>query len=75
MKRNIQNRTYITIRILKHNNKNTQFTKLNISIQNIQSYITKHTTIYIKIYNHIQQNIQPYIAKYTTIYSNTYNHI
>jgi hypothetical protein len=28
-KQNIQNRTYITIRIHKHNNKNTLFTKLN----------------------------------------------
>ena len=35
-KQNIQN---ITIRIHKHNNKNTQFTKLNISTQNIQPYI------------------------------------
>ena len=29
---------YITIRIDKHNNKNTQFTKLNRSTQNIQPY-------------------------------------
>jgi hypothetical protein len=28
-----QNRTYITIRIHKHNNKHTQFTKLNRSIK------------------------------------------
>jgi len=45
MKQNTQNRTYITIRIINititihtHNNKNTQFTKLNRSIQNIQAY-------------------------------------
>ena len=37
-KQNIQSRTYITIRIHKHNNKNTYFTKLNKSIQNIQPY-------------------------------------
>ena len=36
-KQNIQNRTHITIRI--HNNKNTTFTKLNKSTQNIQPYI------------------------------------
>jgi hypothetical protein len=30
---------YITIRIHKHNNKNTQFTKLNRSTQNTQPYI------------------------------------
>ena len=29
MKQNTQNRTYVTIRIHKHNNKNTQLTKLN----------------------------------------------
>jgi len=41
MKQNTQNRTHITIRIHKHNNKNTQFTilKLKRSIQNIQLYI------------------------------------
>ena len=38
-KQNMQNRTYITVRIHKHNNKNTQFTKLNKSIQNIHPYI------------------------------------
>jgi hypothetical protein len=32
----IQNRTNIAIRIYKHNNKNTQLTKLNKSIQNMQ---------------------------------------
>jgi hypothetical protein len=37
-KQNIQNGTYITIRIYKHN-KNTLFTKLNKSMQNIQPYI------------------------------------
>jgi hypothetical protein len=31
--------TSITIRIHKHNNKNTQFTKLNKGIQNIQPHI------------------------------------
>jgi hypothetical protein len=39
MKQNIQNRTYITIRIHKYNNKNTQFTKLNRNTQNTQPYI------------------------------------
>ena len=39
IKQNAQNRTYITIRIHKHNNKNTQFTKLNRSTQNTQPYI------------------------------------
>jgi len=39
MKQNTQNRTHATMRIHKHNNKNTQFTKFNISIQNIQPYI------------------------------------
>jgi len=34
-----QNRTYITIRIHKHNNKNTKLTKLNKSIKNIQPYM------------------------------------
>ena len=43
MKQNTQNRTYITIRIHKHNNKNTQFTKLNKNIQNIQPYIYNDT--------------------------------
>ena len=38
-KQNIQSRTYITIRIYKHNNKNTGFTKLIKSIQNVQPYI------------------------------------
>ena len=37
-KQNIQNRTYITIRIHKHKNKNTQITKLNKSTQNIITY-------------------------------------
>jgi hypothetical protein len=37
MKQNVHNGTYITIRIHKHN-KNTQFTKLNRSKQNIQRY-------------------------------------
>jgi hypothetical protein len=36
---NIQDRIYITIRIHKHKDKNTLFTKLNRSIQNIQPYI------------------------------------
>jgi hypothetical protein len=35
MKQNIQNRTYITIRIHKHN-KDTQLTELNKIIQNLQ---------------------------------------
>ena len=35
MKHNTQTRTYITIRIHKHSNTNTQFTKLNTSILNI----------------------------------------
>ena len=39
MKTEILKRTYITIRIHKHNNKNTYLTKLNKSIQNIQPYI------------------------------------
>jgi len=39
MKQITQNRTYITIRIHKHNNENTQFTKSNRSVQNIQPYI------------------------------------
>jgi len=39
-KQNIQNRAYITIRKHKHNNKNTQFTKLNKSKQNIQTYLS-----------------------------------
>ena len=39
LKQNIQKGTYITIRIHKHNNTNTQFTKLNKNIQNIQQYI------------------------------------
>ena len=46
MKQNTQNRTYTTIRninitlkIHKHNNKDTSSTKLNISIQNLQPYI------------------------------------
>jgi len=34
-----QKRTYITIRIHKIKDKNTQFTKLNRSIQNIHPYI------------------------------------
>ena len=38
-KQNMQNRTHITIRIHKRNNKNIWFTKLNKSIQNIQPYI------------------------------------
>jgi hypothetical protein len=38
-KQNIQNRTYITIRIYKQNNKNTWFTKLNKCTQNTQLYI------------------------------------
>ena len=33
VKQNTQNRTYVTIRIHKRNNKNTQFTKLNRSMQ------------------------------------------
>jgi len=33
------NRTYVTVRIHKHNNKETWFTKLNRSIQKIQPYI------------------------------------
>jgi hypothetical protein len=36
-KQNTQNRIYITIRI--HKNKNTKFTELNRSVQNIQPYI------------------------------------
>ena len=39
---NMQNRAYITIRIHKHNNKNTQFTELNKIPQNIT---TVHTVI------------------------------
>ena len=39
MKQNTQNGTYIKGRIHKHNNKITQFTKLNRSIQNTQTYI------------------------------------
>jgi hypothetical protein len=41
MKQNEQNRTYITIRIYKHNNKNTSFTKL-------QTEAYKAYNIYIK---------------------------
>ena len=32
---------YITVKIHKHKNKNTQLTKLNKSTQNIQTYIYK----------------------------------
>jgi hypothetical protein len=39
MKQNTQKGTNIIIRIYKHNNKNTKFTELNRSIQNIQPYI------------------------------------
>jgi len=38
MKQNAQNRTYITIRIHKINNKNLFFTKLNRSVTNMQPY-------------------------------------
>jgi hypothetical protein len=38
MKQNIQDITYITIRIHTRNNKNILFTQLNRSIQNIQPY-------------------------------------
>ena len=37
-KQNIQNRTYITIRIYKHKNKNTELTELNKTKQNIKPY-------------------------------------
>jgi hypothetical protein len=43
MKHSTQNRTYITTRIHKHNNKNTKFTKLNRSIENIKPYIYSDT--------------------------------
>ena len=36
---NTQNETYITIRIHKHYNQCTYHTKLNRSIQNIQTYV------------------------------------
>jgi hypothetical protein len=39
MKQNTQKGTWIAIRIHKHNNKKTWFTKLNRSIQNRQPYI------------------------------------
>jgi hypothetical protein len=46
MKQNTQNITYITIRIHKHNNKNTQFTKLNRSIQNILTALNTYKRAY-----------------------------
>jgi hypothetical protein len=38
MIQNTQNITYITIKIHKHNNKNTEYKKLNRSIKNTQVY-------------------------------------
>jgi hypothetical protein len=40
-----QSITYITIRIHKHNNNNTQFPRLNGSIQNIQQKCTQQTNV------------------------------
>jgi hypothetical protein len=42
-KQNIQNRTYISIRIHKHKNKNTQVTKLNKSIKRINIHKRNNT--------------------------------
>ena len=49
MKQNTQNGTYITIRIHKHNNKNTWFTNLNRSIQNI-NHIYNDLSICLPLY-------------------------
>ena len=63
MKQNTQNRIYITMRVYKHDNKNTQFTKLNRIIENIKSYIYKYIYIYIYyiyyIYIHTMIKIEP----------------
>ena len=58
MKQNTQNGTYTAIRIHKHDNKNTKFTKLTRSIQNIQPCIQlydriRYDTMWYMIYIYI----------------------
>ena len=48
-KQNVQNRAYITIRIHKHNNKNTQLTEFNKSIHNCWFYLIRKTRIRLEI--------------------------
>ena len=49
-KQSIQNRAYITIRIHKHNNTNTQLTELNKSTQNIQQVYKTYVSVTTQLY-------------------------
>jgi hypothetical protein len=59
VKQNIQNKTYVTIKIHKHNNKNTKFTILNRSIQKILPYMNMCIYIYIYIYIYTLIKLEP----------------
>jgi hypothetical protein len=73
MKTDYKNRTHITIRIHKHNNKNTSITKLNKSIPNIQPLYNDKSSKLHMIYISSNNVRHPVTKTFTTLHPTTLN--